>query len=146
MKAKQKKKSKKVFLIPGDEIEFVLTQAATFEPGNMFVGTVDNILHKKFSVQIVPSGLAREKLAKMTDKDGKITVGFRCCRIKDMVAHKSLIIRGGLEILQKKFASGDGSNRKKRVKLPRKAIVPVYNPEKAKKEAKQFLAEKVAAK
>jgi hypothetical protein len=84
---KKEGKTKKVFIVKGDVVQFVLSPTATFTKGNFFEGTVVAIVPKEFSVRIRPTKNALKKVAPFTDRMGLITVGFRCARIKSMKAH-----------------------------------------------------------
>ena len=87
-----KVKKKKVFIVKGDVVQFVLNPTATFTAGNYFEGTVIALVPKEFSVRIVPSARAKKKLSAFMDSFGLITVGFRCARIKSLKAHKALLV------------------------------------------------------
>jgi len=87
-----KKDKKKVFIVKGDVVQFVLNPTATYTVGNYFEGTAIAIVPKEFSVRIVPSARAKKKLLPFMDHMGLITVGFRCARIKSLKAHKELLI------------------------------------------------------
>lgn len=141
---KKKKLKKKVFMVPGDEIDFTLTEKASFEPANVFSGTVTSIHHDKFAVHVAPDEKTRQRLKSMTGENGVIETSFRCCRIKDMEHHKALVLRQAAQLLAAMFPGANGRPQENRVPKKSKAPVYVYNPEKSKAEALEVLAKKKA--
>lgn len=133
---------KKIFLVRGDVVQFVLISVASFTKGNFFEGTVAAIVPKEFSVRIRPTNNALKKVKCFTDSMGLITVPFRCVRIKSIKAHREQIrlnrlaeeqakeerLKKGLQALYESFVVSLGKNKPKRPPKKKKSYEWVWRP------------------
>jgi hypothetical protein len=122
---------KKVHLVTGDVVQFVLSPVAKYTKGNYFEATVVKVLPKKFSLIIKPSAAAAKKLGSTVDsRTGCMIVEFRCCRVKSIKAHKELLrmkrrmraerkrqqFQDSLKALERKHGGGKSKVKKAKAK------------------------------